>query len=388
MGKILFITHTDPNNDSRVLKILEAAFEGGNTCLAIGIGGTRKESDSEYAFSVSSFSKQLFNFYFKRKKDIFLLNLFLNSITWFEIYAKIISRGWKFKPKIIHCHDWYMLPAAALLKIVCRAQLIYDAHELESECQGMSKLLKSIAKWTELILWPQIDFFITVSESIEAWYLNKYGDKKSQIIFNSPQISQDYFESESQENYNLRKNLRIPAQSTIYLYCGRLTSGRGIEIMLESFLSIKSKSVLVFLGDRPYTEKIMSISENNFNIFYHPRITHNNVVSAARSADFGLCLIENVSLSDYYCLPNKLFEYAFAGLPIIASNLPEIKKLVTEYSLGECINNDALSLTQMIEINDSRNKVSKKPLSKDLEEFSWEKQKHRLIDLYSSMFAK
>jgi glycosyltransferase involved in cell wall biosynthesis len=308
----------------------------------------------------------------------------MKSITWFEIYVKIIIRGWRFNPKIIHCHDWYMLPAATLLKIVCRAKLIYDAHELESECQGMTRLLKIIAKNTELILWPRIDFFITVSKSIESWYLTKYGDKKSQIVFNSPQIS---FEVENQDIYDLRKIFPIPASSKIYLYCGSLTSGRGIEIILESFLSVESKSVLVFLGEGPLTEKINELSKKHFNIFYHPRVPHSNVVSVAKSADFGLCLIENVSLSDYFCLPNKLFEYAFARLPIIASNLPEIEKFITKYSLGKCISNNVSDLTSVIEINDYEQIKFNKPLSNDLIEFGWDKQKQKLIDINATLFA-
>ena len=385
MSKILYITHTNPNNDSRVLKVLEAGLHGGNICLSLGIQRGQKVLDSEYSYSVASVSKTFLNFYFKKKKRIVIINLFLNIIIWSEIYVKIMIRGWKFKPEIIHCHDWFMLPAATLLKIVCKTKLIYDAHELESECQGMPRSLKLLARTTESKLWSKVDVFITVSKSIETWYFNKYGNKKSLIIFNSPQIISESFEVENQDKYNLRKIFSISVRSKIYLYSGRLTSGRGIELILKSFLNVNSDAVLVFLGEGPLSAEIKDLSEKHSNIFYYPSVAHNNVVEVARSADFGLCLIEDASLSDYYCLPNKLFEYAFANLQIIASNLPEIKKIVTECSLGECINNDIHSLMNIIEVNDSRQIDLKKPLSNDLLEFSWEKQKHKLFGLYSSI---
>jgi glycosyltransferase involved in cell wall biosynthesis len=385
MSKILYITHTNPNNDSRVLKVLEAGLDGGNICLSLGIQRGQRIRDSKYSYSVGSVSKKFLNFYFKKKKGFVIINLFLNFIIWSEIFMKIMIRGLRFKPEIIHCHDWFMLPAATLLKIVFKSKLIYDAHELESECQGMPRSLKLLARTTESILWTKVDVFITVSKSIETWYFDKYGNKKSLIVFNSPQIISESFEVENQDRYNLRKIFSISARSKIYLYSGRLTSGRGIELILKSFLSINSDAVLVFLGEGPLSTKIKDLSKKHSNIFHHPSVEHNNVVKVARSADFGLCLIEDASLSDYYCLPNKLFEYAFANLQVIASNLPEIKKIVTEYSLGECINNDVPSLMNLIEVNDSRQVDLKKPLSHDLLEFSWEKQKHKLIGLYSSI---
>jgi glycosyltransferase involved in cell wall biosynthesis len=385
MSKILYITHTNPNNDSRVLKVLEAGLDGGNICLSLGIQRGQRIRDSKYSYSVGSVSKKFLNFYFKKKKGFVIINLFLNFIIWSEIFMKMMIRGLRFRPEIIHCHDWFMLPAATLLKIVFKSKLIYDAHELESECQGMPRSLKLLARTTESIIWTKVDVFITVSKSIETWYFDKYGNKKSLIVFNSPQIVSESFEVENQDRYNLRKIFSISARSKIYLYSGRLTSGRGIELILKSFLSINSDAVLVFLGEGPLSTKIKDLSEKHSNIFHHPSVEHNNVVKVARSADFGLCLIEDASLSDYYCLPNKLFEYAFANLQVIASNLPEIKKIVTEYSLGECINNDVPSLMNIIEVNDSRQVDLKKPLSHDLLEFSWEKQKHKLIGLYSSI---
>ena len=330
MSKILYITHTNPNNDSRVLKVLEAGIQSGNICLSLGIQRGQKVPDSEYSHSVASVSKSFLNFYFKKKKRFVIINLFLNIIIWSEIFVKIMIRGWKFKPEIIHCHDWFMLPAATLLKIACKTKLIYDAHELESECQGMPRSLKFLARTTESKLWSKVDVFITVSKSIETWYFNKYGNKESLIVYNSPRIISKSFEVGNQDVNNLRKIFPIPAHSKIYLYSGRLTSGRGIDIILKSFLSVNSDAVLVFLGEGPFIAKIKDLSEKHSNIFYHPSVVHNNVVAVAKSADFGLCLIEDASLSDYYCLPNKLFEYAFANLQIIASNLPEIKKIVTK----------------------------------------------------------
>ena len=385
MNKILYITHTNPNSDSRVLKVLEAGLDGGNICLSVGIQRGQKIQDSEHSYSVASYSKVFFNFYLEKNFRFKLINLMLNIIIWSEIFVKIVIRGWKFKPQIIHCHDWFMLPAATILKIVCRTKLIYDAHELESECQGMPTSLKFLARTIESCAWSKIDVFITVSQSIESWYLDKYGKKRSLIIFNSPKYISESFEGSYSYNQHLRNIFSIPAHSKVYLYSGRLTSGRGIDIILQSFLRARTTSVLVFMGEGPREGEIQQLSAEHKNIFYNPSVEHNRVVEIAQSADYGLCLIENASLSDYYCLPNKLFEYAFANLEIIASNLPEIKKLVTDYSLGECIDNDIVSLVSLIESNDSKPTSLKKSLNENFLEFAWDEQSKKLISLYANI---
>ena len=365
--------------------MLEAGLDGGNICLSVGIQRGQKIQDSEHSYSVASYSKVFFNFYLKKNFRVKLINLMLNVIIWSEIFVKIVIRGWKFKPQIIHCHDWFMLPAATILKIVCRTKLIYDAHELESECQGMPTSLKFLARTIESCAWSKIDVFITVSQSIESWYLDKYGKKRSLIIFNSPKYISEKLEGSYRNNQLLRNIFSIPAHSKVYLYSGRLTSGRGIDIILQSFLRARTTSVLVFMGEGPREGEIQQLSAEHKNIFYNPSVEHNRVVEIAQSADYGLCLIENASLSDYYCLPNKLFEYAFANLEIIASNLPEIKKLVTAYSLGECIDNDIASLVRLIESNDSKQTSLKKSLNENFLEFAWEEQSKKLITLYSNI---
>ena len=43
------------------------------------------------------------------------------------------------KPDLIHCHDVLVLPLGVIVKLITRAKLIYDAHELESDRNGLSK---------------------------------------------------------------------------------------------------------------------------------------------------------------------------------------------------------------------------------------------------------
>ncbi|MCB0731157.1 MAG: glycosyltransferase, partial [Ignavibacteriae bacterium] len=66
-------------------------------------------------------------------------------------------------------------------------------------------------------------------------------------------------------------------------------------------------------------------------------VNHSELLNYTAGADIGLALIENISISYYYALPNKLFEYIMAGIPIFASNLPQMKKVIDEYNVGKYV---------------------------------------------------
>ena len=105
----------------------------------------------------------------------------------------------------------------------------------------------------------------------------------------------------------------------------------------------------------------------------------------ASSADFGICLIENVSLSNYFCLPNKLFENIFAGLPVIASNFPDMGELVKKYGVGIIVENSAEALAKAVEnINLDSFKRENFGYSK-LFELSWDRQSEKIKSVYEKM---
>jgi glycosyltransferase involved in cell wall biosynthesis len=230
----------------------------------------------------------------------------------------------------------------------------------------------------ERFVWPSIDYLITVSPSIEHWYHDNIGPKPSAVILNSPVLS-SASESDATvaDGSYFRKKYGLSDSTNVYIYIGMLSVGRGIEIILDAFGATETKSAVVFLGYGNYRERIERQGQISKNIFVHDRVPHGQVVSLARNADFGLCLIENVSLSDYFCIPNKLLEYAFSGIPVVASKLPEIQRVVEEYKLGQCFDNSVEQLMQVLRMNE-KDPVTRSLSGKDLFPLSWEAQAEKL----------
>lgn len=375
--KILHLSPTDIRYDSRILKELKAVQKIENTTLvAFGI------DDSEghkYETEQMPFIK-VFNIATKNLK--FLprpVRYFLNLI---EAFIRMVFPGIKYKPDVIHCHDTLYLPIAKMIKLFCGSKLIYDAHELESDKAGQSKILSKYTLFIEKMLWKDIDILISVSPSIIDWYDKHLGKKKSVLILNSPLL--DTSPKEKSKNNYLREKFNIPEGKKIFLYLGIISEvGRGVNLYLDVFQRKEVDSHIVFIGYGEYVDEIKKIALNNENIHYHPAVPHHQVVEVSTSADVGLCLVEAVSLSDYYCLPNKLFEYAFSELYILASDFPDIRKIVDEYDLGKCSSLNAENLFEIVK--DVQHSDLDNRVKKDLYPLSWNFQGSELLKLYHNI---
>ena len=374
--KVLHLTHTDINKDPRIIKSIKAIDKlSWIEVYGIGIQDSSHYSrrfETKDSIDINTITLKLFS-----KKLTFLPNILRHLFTLLEFLLRSFFIINKFKPSVIHCHDTLALPIAILFKVFhSKLKVIYDAHELGSNRNGIDNFFSKIVYFFEKITWRFIDHFISVSPSIIKWYEEEYGRKKNTLILNSPEI-----ETKKTKNSNgFRKKFLINDDEKLFIYVGEINKGRGITNLLKIFKDLKSR--ILFLGYGPLVNKVKDFENNYSNIHYHEAVEPDSLISLIQEADVGLCLVERVSLSDYFCLPNKLFEYAFAGLPVIASDFPDIKFLVEKYDLGFCCDSGSIKdVKKNIERYESIIKISKNDVSK-LHDLSWQKQELNLINVY------
>ncbi len=372
---ILHISHTDITQDSRILKqirVLENADE--LECCGIGL-----KSQEEAVFGAKNIASNIdsLDLLIKPTKSFQgVIRYILALLSLLELTLRFLYSGLNKKPDVVHCHDAICLIAAVLIKKFSGCLLVYDAHELESDRNGQTKLFSRITLWIEKSCWHSVDLFVTVSRSIDDWYQEKLGTKKSIIVLNSPEVIDSC--GESNGTY-LKTKFKLEDKRALFIYVGLLSKGRGVDLLLDLFSTEIHEADLVFLGYGELKNQVLESVKQNKNIFFHPPVEHNKVVEIARSADCGLCFIEDVSLSDFYCLPNKLFEYAFAGVYVLASNFPEISNVVKKYRLGTTVSlerNDLKSEIMRIVVNRPKLKSS------NLIELSWAYQGEILLASY------
>lgn len=371
MIEILHLSHTNIISDKRIVKELNAIAEISNEKFirAVGLRHNKifKDIDNEInpTIDVLSIECGVYSFISKLPRLLRLIILgpiliYIEMILLF--YKAALDRKWT----IIHCHDALLLPLATFLSIKNNSKLIYDAHELESETNRISRLGKIYVLIAEKFSWDKIYAVITVSKGIGDWYANKYSYKNIKIVMNSPEFK------------CCKLNLNeTNSKSVNYVYVGLMSRGRGIESLLEHFKSNASNNI-TFIGDGEMFEDIEYNSKLCENIKILKPMNHDDMMVELLNYDVGLCLIpESTSLSDYFALPNKIFEYIFAGLYVFSTNLPEVKTLLSNTKSGRVISSNDLNEIHLLEdvITESRYQGV-------VEHYDWNSQSKKLISLY------
>ncbi|CAB3649214.1 glycosyltransferase family 4 protein [Achromobacter dolens] len=292
------------------------------------------------------------------------------------------------KAAIVHCNDLPTLPAGAVARMLGRkrTRVVYDAHEFEINDVANEPRWKIRVKSMMERFWIRhADATMTVSESIAEEYVRMYGIAKPALVLNCPPLAPppkaDIF----------RSTLGIAKDAIIFLYQGGLAPGRGIEPIIDAFKRMPDdKRVVVFMGYGPLAGSIAQAAAASANIYYHPAVSPDDLPSYTASADVGLCLIENLCLSYFYCLPNKLFEYIMASLPVVVSDLPELRRMVTDHAIGWIVpDGQETAITNAIQHIDRQALAScEQAMRRCRELYHWGEQEKKLLQVYKKLNAK
>jgi glycosyltransferase involved in cell wall biosynthesis len=377
--RVLHLSHTDIRCDARILKELAAIQQGLSVQIrAVGIVDDEGAAAGPAIAGVRIESIKLF---LRRWRA--LPRTLRHALTFVELIARMVPKVLAFKPDVVHCHDTLVLPIGIVARGLCGSTLIYDAHELESRKNGQSRVLSEATLLLERLCWPLVDLLVSVSPPIIQWYGENLGPKRSVLVMNAPSGQYLPNSHEPSKRY-FHSRFSISEDRKIFVYLGIMGPGRGIPLLLEAFGHQSCRADLVFVG---YGDSmgVGDAARRLPNVHLHPPVPHDQVVSMVREADYGVCLIEDVSLSDRLCLPNKLFEYVFAGLPVLASNLPEIQRVVSHYQLGLCcaldVDRIAFTIEQLVAERRAIDVSS-------LQAFSWSSQASRLIEAYREIGSR
>ncbi len=379
--RILHLTHTDIRFDNRIIKEISALSSVPDYQL-FGIGIIRDEGAAIH--NTSDLNAKIINLNLFFSRATFLPKVIKHVFVFLELLIKSIYYAIKIRPSVVHCHDTLVLPIGIIARLFTRARVIYDAHELESNKNGQSKIYSVGTYILEYVCYPFVYLLISVSPSIIDWYNEKLGPKKSLLILNSPHINNEFKINDGikTDGKYFHNKYNISQESLVFIYLGALAPGRGIELLLEAFEGGKIKSHIVFMGFGILKDSIVEKSNICENIHYHESVAHDEVVALVKHASVGLCVLQNISLSDYYCLPNKLFEYVFSGIPVLATNFPDISKIIDEYKLGKYCN---FNLNEVIASINELELYPPQKITTDLSSLSWEAQAAKLINAYKEL---
>ena len=378
--KVLHLTHTNLDWDYRIQREMKAVDKLDSVSQLYGVGVVFDEGAIKDDLGLSYRNFSLLG---KRLPKIPIFDVFRQSLTFIEYLIRASFFIIFFRPSVVHAHDTPALIAARLARIFINFSLIYDAHELMPHKLGVTRFTSMFIRTAERFSWSKVDEFITVGSNIKSWYISSYGKKSSTVIFNSP-TPHDKTTKTLPVNY-IRGKFEISKTSKVFSFVGQFAPGRNIESILETFGRLDSSFHVIFFGFGEKTKIIREAALKHSNIHLHDAVPHSDVISYLKQCDYGLCLIENASLSDQLSMPNKLFEYMQAGLPVLASDLPEIASTVRDSEIGILVD---ISLDDLETGIRALAKEDREINEQKIAGYLWPAQERKLQSLYARLSTK
>ncbi|GGN79892.1 hypothetical protein GCM10010968_07230 [Agrococcus terreus] len=338
--RIAAVVHNEVRHDARVLKSASTMKARGHDVRLFGLTAGESESFSlpngipvrlEHR-DLSDRTPRIVREQLPRGRD---------SAIWtsFRIQGETVFQAVKaeFVPDIVHIHDHLALAAAGLYKEAFDCPLIWDAHEIYEDLASIEDVRAVVnARIIEQNA-GHVDGFVTLNRSIAQFYREQYASLPEAVLVPNA------VERVAQTSYDGRLHAAAgvePGQK-ILLFQGGFSPHRGIPNLLEAAALLDEQWTVVFMGWGKLEEEIRAVAEETSSrpagrprVAIVPGAPQDELLSWTAGAALGAIPYENTGLNHLYCSPNKLWEYPAAGVPILATDMPEMKHKIETHGIG------------------------------------------------------
>ena len=318
---------------------------------------------------------------------------------WFLVKAvQMIMRGTirllSIPADIYHAHDVNALPACYIAAHLRRKPLIFDSHEIPFDDPGITRWrrLSALAKNILIRLLPRCAGVITASPLYAQEISNQFHYPEVTLVRNAP-VYRAVPKSD-----RLQKYLGLSSDVRIALYQGNLQPNRTLDRLVHAAPFLKSDFIIVMMGSAEETTRIqlenLIASKGIANrVKIIPPVPYEELLDWTASADIGLTLFSpDYTRSIQYCLPNKVFEYLMAGLPVLSSELDAIAEVINRYDVGKVVPSLApedvgAAINSMLADTAALVRMRSNALEAARQEFHWENESQKLIQLYHDVLT-
>lgn len=281
--------------------------------------------------------------------------------------------------------DLDTLPASYLAARIRRIPILYDSHEYFTEVPELADRPRTRGVWKkiEALIVPHLSLGIAVSDHIATAYQEEYGTgfiTIRNVSRSGKPETDDAFSSAYPSKYRV-------------IYQGALNMGRGLELMIDAMQWMQD-TVLFIVGDGDIRDELQ---ERVFRlkltdrVVFPGRVPPAQLFSITSQCHLGLSLEEDLGLNYRYALPNKIFDYIQARVPVLCSDLPEMAALISSHGVGEvCRSREPAELAfQMKEmLRDETKRVEwKLYLEEAARQLCWENEESKLKEVVSKILA-
>jgi glycosyltransferase involved in cell wall biosynthesis len=262
--------------------------------------------------------------------------------------------------------------------------IVFDSHEYFTATPELVERPKvqSVWKWIEKTIVPKLKSCITVNASIANLFEQEY-DIPFKVVRNIPQHRE-------KSEIPSRSSLGLPSDKKIVLMQGSgINVQRGAEEAVEAMQYLDNVLLLIVGGGDvlPVLKNMVHELSLQKKVKFVSRQTPENLAGYTANADIGLTIDKDTNINYRFSLPNKLFDYIYAGVPVLATPLVEVKNIIQHYEIGEFIGNHdsqhiAATINKMLN-NETQMEHYKKNTIKAATELNWENEKKVLIEIFA-----
>lgn len=358
---IIFTVTNDLNYDQRMQRICRSLHHAGYAVMLIG-----RERKSSKPLLTQPFSQKRISCFYEEGK-IFYIEYNLRLLFWLLFSRKA------------DCYSAVDLDTILPCLIAARIKgkkLVYDAHEYFTEVPEVINrpMVKKVWLAIERFSVPKVNKAYTVSASIARLFEEKY-KVHFEVIRNVP--------------HKMIADEKITTENYI-LYQGALNVGRAIEHYIKAMHHINCVLYIAGEGDLSEQLRVLVKSEKLENkVRFLGFVAPNDLKKITARAKIGLNCAENLGLSYYYSLNNKMFDYIMAGIPQLISDFPEFIRINEEYHVAMVIQDltpESLSsaINRML-LDEQLYSQLKANCIKAREVLNWENEEKKMLAVYADI---
>ena len=311
-----------------------------------------------------------------------------------DLEAAFTKWLWRLEPDAIHVHDIHLLGAGVqakrrLAKRGRRVPLVYDAHEYVSGLAGKDPVAEAAYAAMEAELIGDADAVITVSEPIADALVTRYGlPRRPTVVLNSPSA-----EGRAVCATDVRSAAGVASSDPLVVYAGGLGRLRNVPAAIRALPLLDGVHLaVVCVPDTSHAGAralVAVAAEEGVEDRVHllEPVPPEETVSFLATADIGIHPMLTGVANHEMALPNKLFDYLFAGLPVVVSKVAEMDRFVHRWRVGETFDPDdpadlaAAVRVVLADLSDYATRTCDPALRGD---YSWERQAEEIRQLYSA----
>jgi glycosyltransferase involved in cell wall biosynthesis len=319
--RVAMLLHKSVANDSRVRREASALVAAGHAVTVLELdpdAGGELDGFSRVSVSPAPWVRRALPF--QAYRVVFL--------------ASFIRHLSQIRPDVVHAHDAAMLLPGLLGARLTGAKLVYDSHELATGVPYREGAWARFVRGIERLAIPRCAAVITVTDGIAARLQHLYGLRSRPLVLRNVTD----LEPPAGPTGALRARLDV-GDAPIVLHQGAPAPDRGGEQLIAALVAVPDAH-LVFLGSSPFAGFEAGLREQaestgvRHRVHFLPSVPLADLLAHTVDADVGVSLLQDTCENHRLALPNKLFEYLAAGVPVVVSDLPEVAGLVRAHDVG------------------------------------------------------